>query len=68
MDPQNWSGRYGEVKIFYPTGTRNLDPFVVQPIGSRYADYATTVLRVVGYHFYINITSYNLFYWKRREA
>jgi hypothetical protein len=30
--PQSRSGRYGEVKIFYPTGTRTPVPQVVQPI------------------------------------
>jgi hypothetical protein len=62
MDPQSWSGQNEEVNIIYPTGTRNSDPSVVQPVGSRYADCATTALHVVGYHFYINIASHNLFY------
>jgi hypothetical protein len=30
--PQNRSGRRGEEKILYPTGTRNSDPLVVQPV------------------------------------
>jgi hypothetical protein len=30
--PQSRSGRFGKVKI--------LDPWVVQPVGSRYTDYA----------------------------
>jgi hypothetical protein len=34
--PQSRSGRYGEVKIFYPTGTRTPAPLVVQPVASRY--------------------------------
>jgi hypothetical protein len=34
--PQSRSGRYGEVKIFYPTGTRTPAPVVVQPVASRY--------------------------------
>jgi hypothetical protein len=28
------------VKIFYPTGTRTPTPLVVQPVSSRYADWA----------------------------
>jgi hypothetical protein len=36
--PQNWSGRLGEEKIFYPTGTRTPTPSVVQPVASRYTD------------------------------
>jgi hypothetical protein len=38
--PQSRSGRYGEVKIFYPTGTRTPAPLVVQPVASRYSDWA----------------------------
>jgi hypothetical protein len=39
--PQSRSGRYGEVKIFYPTGTLTLPPpRVVQPVASRYTDWA----------------------------
>jgi hypothetical protein len=37
---QNRSGRRGEKKIFDPTGTRNSDPSVIQPVGSRYTDCA----------------------------
>jgi hypothetical protein len=36
--PQSRSGRYGEVKIFYPTGTRTPAPLIVQPVASRYTD------------------------------
>jgi hypothetical protein len=36
--PQSRSGRYGEVKIFDPTGTRTSAPLVVQPVASRYTD------------------------------
>jgi hypothetical protein len=36
--PQSRSGRYGEVKIFYPTGTLTPSPLVVQPVASRYTD------------------------------
>jgi hypothetical protein len=36
--PQSRSGRYGEVKIFDPTGTRTSAPVVVQPVASRYTD------------------------------
>jgi hypothetical protein len=43
--PQSQSGRYGEVKILGPTGTRTWTPSVVQPVASRYADWATV------YHF-----------------
>jgi hypothetical protein len=38
--PQSRSGRYGEVKIFYPTGTRTPTPSIVQPVASRYTDWA----------------------------
>jgi hypothetical protein len=38
--PQSRSGRYGEVKIFDPTGTRTPAPLVVQPVASRYTDWA----------------------------
>jgi hypothetical protein len=38
--PQSRSGRYEELKIFYPTGTRTPPPRVVQPIASRYTDWA----------------------------
>jgi hypothetical protein len=40
--PQSLSGRYGEVTIFYPTGTRTPPPPVVQPMASRYTDYTNT--------------------------
>jgi hypothetical protein len=36
--PQSPSGRYGEVKIFDPTGTRTPPPPGVQPVASRYTD------------------------------
>jgi hypothetical protein len=38
--PQSRSGRSGEEKIIDPTGTRTPDPSVVQPVASRYTDYA----------------------------
>jgi hypothetical protein len=38
--PQSRSGRYGEEKIFDPTGTRTPTPLVVQPVASRYTDWA----------------------------
>jgi hypothetical protein len=38
--PQSRSRRYGEVKIFYRTGTRTPAPLVVQPVASRYTDWA----------------------------
>jgi hypothetical protein len=37
--PQSQYGRHGEVKILDRTGTRT-DPSVVQPVASRYTDYA----------------------------
>jgi hypothetical protein len=40
--PQSRSGRRGEENILDPTGTRNSDPSVVQPVVSRYTDYATS--------------------------
>jgi hypothetical protein len=42
--PQDRSGRYGEVNIFDPTGT----PLVVQPLASRYTDWATPAHRLEG--------------------
>jgi hypothetical protein len=39
-EPQSRFGRYGEVKIFYPTGTRTPAPLVFQPVASRYTDLA----------------------------
>jgi hypothetical protein len=38
--PQSRPGQYGEVKIFDPTGTRTPAPLVVQPVTSRYTDWA----------------------------
>jgi hypothetical protein len=38
--PQNWSRLCGEEKILDPTRTPNSDPSVVQPVASRYTDYA----------------------------
>jgi hypothetical protein len=38
--PQSWSGWYGEVNIFDPTGTRTPAPLVVQPVASHYTDWA----------------------------
>jgi hypothetical protein len=38
--PQNRSGRYGEVKILDPTWTQTPTPRFVQPVASRYTDYA----------------------------
>jgi hypothetical protein len=38
--PQSRSGRYGKVKILYPTGTRTPAPPVVQSVASRYTDWA----------------------------
>jgi hypothetical protein len=38
--PQSRSGRYGEVKIFYPSGTQTPAPPVVQPVASRYTNWA----------------------------
>jgi hypothetical protein len=35
--------RRGEQNIFYPTGTRNSDPYVVQPVASRYTDYTIVI-------------------------
>jgi hypothetical protein len=37
--PQSQSGRYGEVKMFVPTGTRTPASLVVQPVASRYTDW-----------------------------
>jgi hypothetical protein len=36
--PQSRSGRHGEEKILDPTGTRNSDPSIVQPVASRSTD------------------------------
>jgi hypothetical protein len=38
--PQSRSGRYGEVNIFDPTGTRTPAFPVVQPVASHYNDWA----------------------------
>jgi hypothetical protein len=39
-EPQGWYGRRGEEKIHDPTGTRTPDPSAIQPVASRYTDYA----------------------------
>jgi hypothetical protein len=41
--PQSRSGRYGEVKIFAPTATWTPAPLVVQPVASRYTDWAIPI-------------------------
>jgi hypothetical protein len=46
--PHSRSGPCGRTKILDPTGTRTLDPSVVQPIGSRYTNHSTAA------HTYIN--------------
>jgi hypothetical protein len=38
--PQSRSGQRGEEQILDPTGTRIPTPSVVQPVASRYTDYA----------------------------
>jgi hypothetical protein len=38
--PQNRSERRGEEKNYRPYGDSNSDPSVVQPVASRYTDYA----------------------------
>jgi hypothetical protein len=38
--PQSRSGRHREEKILDPTGTRLSGPSVIQPVASRYTDYA----------------------------
>jgi hypothetical protein len=38
--PQSRSGRFGEENISWPYRDLNSDPWVVQPVASRYADYA----------------------------
>jgi hypothetical protein len=38
--PQSRPGQHGEVKIVYPTGNRTPVPLVVQPVASRYTDWA----------------------------
>jgi hypothetical protein len=38
--PQSWYGRYGEVKIFTLSGLELPLPLVVQPVASRYTDWA----------------------------
>jgi hypothetical protein len=45
--PQCRSGRRGEETILYPTRDSNSDPSIVQPVASRYADYANPA---DGYH------------------
>jgi hypothetical protein len=51
--PQSQSGRCEEEKILEPTGTRTLDPSVVQPVASRYTNYA--ILAPVSTYIYIKI-------------
>jgi hypothetical protein len=36
---QSRSGRFGEKKMIYPTGTRTPTPLVIQPVASLYTDY-----------------------------
>jgi hypothetical protein len=38
--PQSQSGRHGEEKILDPTETQTPTPQVIQPVASRYTDYA----------------------------
>jgi hypothetical protein len=38
--PQSRSGRYGEDKILDRSGTRTPAPSVIEPVASRYTDYA----------------------------
>jgi hypothetical protein len=38
--PQSRSGRYGEVKIFTLPGLELPSPLLVQPVASRYTDWA----------------------------
>jgi hypothetical protein len=40
--PQNWSRRFGEMKILDATSTLNSDISVVQPVASRYTDCAAS--------------------------
>jgi hypothetical protein len=47
--PQIRSGRLGEEKILDRTGTRNSDPSVLQPVASRYTDYAIPALHTLNY-------------------
>jgi hypothetical protein len=51
--PQSRSGQHGEVKFFYPTGTRNP---TFQPLGSRYTDCAipapTCIIIIIYYYYY----------------
>jgi hypothetical protein len=47
--PQSRSGRCGEEKILHPTGTRIPTPLVVQPVASRYTDYAIPAHRCCSY-------------------
>jgi hypothetical protein len=59
--PQSRSGRYGEVKIFDPTGTRTPAPLVVQPVASRYTDWAIQASSLgTGTHPILSEVSYSL--------
>jgi hypothetical protein len=44
--PQSRSGRYGEVKNFYPSGTWTPAPLVVQLVASRYTDWANPLFSI----------------------
>jgi hypothetical protein len=45
--PQSRSRRHGKVRILVPTGARNSDPLVVQPVASRYTDCAIAIVILV---------------------
>jgi hypothetical protein len=50
--PQSRSGPYGEVKLFDPTGTRTPAPLVIQPVASRYTDWAIPTPLKLRYNIY----------------
>jgi hypothetical protein len=45
--PQSRSGRYGEVKIFTLSGLEFPSPLVVQPVASRYTDWAISLISIL---------------------
>jgi hypothetical protein len=60
--PHSWSGRRGEEKILDPTGTRNSDPAVFQPVVIRYTTTVSRLLKCI-YKFIIFLLYIFLVYY-----